>query len=378
MGTKILISPNSFKECINSVKLSSLIQQELADLQHVELIVKPISDGGDGFLEVCKFHFGGEIIDYKISTPYDNSELICPVLYNNNSKTVYIESANVLGLKVVPDEFRKPLKLSSKGLGELLLKIENDVISGRFSIEKVVIGIGGTATMDLGAGACSVLGLTLFNEENIKLLPIPENFSKVKNYNWENESFPFLLDIILDVDNPLLGKDGSVRVFGKQKGVSDKDIVLIEKGFGNIVNILRNSKLIDLPNNYYGAGGGIPTLFHHILNANVIRANEFIMNDLGIINLKKSIDTVITGEGAFDKQSFMGKGAGIILKEFGENSKRIFLICGTVKNDIQKKLPENIFYIELSQFFNHKEESILNIESGIRLACIKIKNNLLL
>jgi len=376
MSITILISPDSFKECISSVKLSSLIAEEFDDLQGVNSILKPISDGGDGFLEVCRIHFGGEILNYKISTPYDNSELVCPVLYNNDSKTIYIESADVLGLKIVPAEFRKPLKLSSKGLGELLLKIENDIAARKIAVKRIIIGIGGTATIDMGIGACSALGLKLYDEDNKEILPLPENFNKVKFIEWKERNFPFQIELILDVDKPLLGKTGATNVFGHQKGASESDIETLENGFNNIVNLLRNNKITDSANKLYGAGGGIPSLLSSLLNATNRSAKNFILNDLGISKLKGKVDFVITGEGAFDNQSLMGKGAGIILEEFENECDKVFLLCGIIRSELKKKLPGNIFPIEISTFFANKDESILNIESGIRLACIKIKNNL--
>ena len=376
MSINILISPDSFKECISSVKLSSLIAEEFADLQRVNLILKPISDGGDGFLEVCRYHFGGEILNYKISTPYNNSELVCPVLYNNDSKTIYIESADVLGLKVVTDQFRNPLKLSSKGLGGLLLKIENDIVVRKIAVKRIIIGIGGTATIDMGIGACSALGLKLFNANHKEILPIPENFNKVKFIEWKERNFPFQIELILDVNNPLLGKTGATNVFGHQKGASESDIKILGNGFSNIINLLQNNKITDSANKLYGAGGGIPSLLSSLLNATNRSAKNFILNDLGICKLKGKVDFVITGEGAFDNQSLMGKGAGIILEEFENECDKVFLLCGIIRSEVKQKMSDNIFPIEISTFCANKDESILNIESGIRLACIKIKNNL--
>ncbi len=376
MSINILISPDSFKECISSVKLSSLLSEEFDDLQGVNSILKPISDGGDGFLEVCKFHFGGRILNYKISTPYNNSELVCPVLYNANSNTIYIESADVLGLKVVPDQFRHPLKLSSKGLGELLFKIESDIVVRKIFVKRIIIGIGGTATIDLGIGACSALGLKLYDVANKEILPIPGKFSKVKSIEWKDRNFPFQIELILDVENPLLGKSGAAEVFGHQKEASESDIKILENGFSIIVNLLQNNDITDSSNPLFGAGGGIPSLSNLLLNAKLKRAKDFILNDIGISKLKRKVDFVITGEGAFDNQSLMGKGAGIILREFENECDKVFLLCGIIRNKLKQKLSDNIIPIEISSFFQNKDESILNIESGIRLACIKIKNNL--
>jgi len=268
------------------------------------------------------------------------------------------------------------VKLSSKGLGELFLKIENDVSSGKINIDKIIVGIGGTATTDIGIGACSALGLKLFDVNNKEILAIPENFNKVEDIEWDNKTFPFRIELMIDVDNPLLGKTGAAKVFGQQKGASERDSEILENGFNNILNLLQNNNIINSFNPLFGAGGGIPSLLYLLLNAKIRRAKDFILNDLGIGRLKGKVDFVITGEGAFDHQSFMGKGAGIILQEFDKRSNKIFLLCGIISNEVNQKLPDNIFAIEISSFFQDKDESILNIESGIQLACVKIKNNL--
>jgi len=191
MRKRILISPNSFKECADSVTIAELINDNLTNLKNAELITKPISDGGDGFLSVCRVYFGGEIRKYLIATAYDNSEFECPVLYCEKRKEIYIESAEVLGVKIVPLFYRNPLKLTSRGLGELLLKIEADLQSRKVKAEKVYIGIGGTATIDLGMGMMSELGLILMDSNGNSLNVLPENFQLAKKIDYKPFKFSF-------------------------------------------------------------------------------------------------------------------------------------------------------------------------------------------
>ena len=105
----ILIAPNSFKECSDSVTISNIIYNNFKNKLAQKLIRKPISDGGDGFTEVCKHNFDGEELIFNVSTPYKDVSLDCKIIYVAETKTVYVESANVLGLKVVPQEIRNPL-----------------------------------------------------------------------------------------------------------------------------------------------------------------------------------------------------------------------------------------------------------------------------
>ena len=249
MKNRILIAQNSFKECADSVTIAELIKKNLSSLMNTELITKPISDGGDGFIQVCKYYFGGKIKTYKISTAYEEAIFDCPVLYIESKKEIYIESAEVLGLKKVPFQFRNPLKLSSKGLGELLLKIEEEIKHRKLNVEKVYLGIGGTATIDLGLGMMSKLGLKLFDTSGKELNVLPENFSIIESIDYNPYKFPFKIIPIIDVTNPLLGNNGGLRTFGKQKGADDKVISYLEKSFNHVINLLVEESR--LPSKYF-------------------------------------------------------------------------------------------------------------------------------
>lgn len=363
-----LIAPNSFKECSDSIIISKIIYRILHSKLNFNFIQKPISDGGDGFIDVCKQYFNGKKTIYTIPNSYNSSNLQCKVLYSRHRKTVYIESANSLGLKLVPNEMRNPLYLSSKGLGELLLQLANEKIN----IENVIIGIGGTATIDMGLGACSVFGLKMFDENSKELENIPANFFRIKNLKWQKQTLPFDITTILDVENPLTGINGAAKVFGRQKGADDSSIEIIEKGFNNIVNILYSKRLIDSNDVLPGAGGGIPAGLRIFLQAKQSSAAEFILQELEIEDAIKKSDIVITGEGAFDEQSLMGKGAGIIVNTAKKFQKEIILICGKIDENIKSKFGDNTTIIELISFFRDETESIENIEFGLFKACDSI------
>jgi glycerate kinase len=374
----ILIAPNSFKECADSITIAELIRDNLVSLTKDELIIKPISDGGDGFLNVCKFYFGGETINYKVSSSYDDSKIVCPVLYCEKRKEIYIESADVLGLKVVPLYNRKPLRLTSKGLGELLKQIQSDIQHTRFDPSKVFLGVGGTATIDMGIGMMGELGLRLLNESGNDINVLPENFSLVKSISYNPVKFSFELIPVIDVSNPLLGLNGGVRVFGPQKNADEETIQIIEENFNHLINILKNNGLVILNNSLSGAGGGIPAAFQIFYNSNLILSSDFIEFHLGLHEYSASNETeyVVTGEGAYDYQSGFGKGVGVLLQLFGSSSKKIFLVCGKIGSESVQNLPKNILPIELRKYFSSDYESVVNYEEGIKRACCEIVKHL--
>lgn len=372
---KILLAPNSFKECASSNRIIEILQNNLTD-EKFDLISFPISDGGDGFLEVCKHHFDLEILNFKVSTPYDETLIDVPVGYKEDTQTIYIESAKVLGLHLIPNELRRPIKLSSKGMGDLLNLIQHKSEASNFKVTKAIIGVGGSGTNDLGIGMCSQLGLKLYDEYERELKPNPINFNKVKRILWEQKKFDFDIEVVIDVNNPLLGENGATNVFGAQKGSTEMEISEIESGFENLINLLKNNNILDSSKQLSGAAGGLAAGFQIFFNSKIKSSKDFILDELRL-NCFHDIDIIITGEGAFDSQSFMSKAPGVIIDYFKDKSTKIVILTGYYAPEIKNKIPKNSEIIELSSFFNSKEESIEHFEKGLVLASDKIKKLLL-
>jgi glycerate 2-kinase len=376
MEKRILISPNSFKECADSVTIAELIKDNLSGLKNTELITKPISDGGDGFLNVCKFYFGGEIRNYSISSSYSDSKFECPVLYCEKKRELYIESAEVLGLKVVPQDFRNPLKLTSKGLGQLLIQIEQDIHSTKIKVEKVYLGIGGTATIDMGIGMMSILGLRLMDLSGREISVLPENYKTVIDMDYEQIKFSFELIPVIDVANPLFGGEGGIRVFGNQKNADNKMISILENNFNHLLKLFENNGLIVSSTSLSGAGGGIPAALQIFYRTNLLQSSEFIKDNLGLNKYLNNVEYLITGEGAYDHQSDFGKGVKVLMHLFNSNVEQVFLVCGRINSGSIPKFPKNVFPIEISKYFSSEFESITNYTEGIKKACQDIVKQL--
>ena len=371
---KLLIAPNTFKEVADSVKAAHLFSKYFSGYSGLNLIEKPISDGGDAFLNICKNDFNLKSIIYEISRSYSDNLMPIEIAYDESNSSIYIESAEILGLKVIPQIERNPLVINSRGLGDLLKILEREAEIKKLDINKVYIGIGGTGTNDLALGACSRFGLKIYDDYNeLEIKPI--NYHKVKRIEWVEQSFPFKIITIIDVNNKLLGETGATLTFGKQKGADNKELQLIENGFENICGILVNMGFIDSADNLSGAGGGLAAGLSIFFNAETKKAKDFILEDLKINKFKNEVDYVVTGEGSFDSQSLMEKGCGIIINEFQDSVNKIFLVCGKIDAGVKEKLNEKIYCIELSKYFSSIGESIKNFEKGIEYACSEIIKN---
>ena len=376
MQKRILLAPNSFKECADSVTVASYFTEELDNINFCKNILLPLSDGGDGFLEVCNKYYNLEVLQYEISTPYDMSTFQCKVGYNKLKEIMYVESADVLGLKIIPPDKRHPLLLSSKGLGDLFKYILQDVEDGKLKVRKIIIGIGGTGTNDLGLGVLEPFGLKLMDKSGNILNLIPTEFQFACALAWSKLDLPFEIEMICDVNNPLLGFNGATYEFGMQKGLTADELEIAENGFANIVKILEKNNMAELSKDLPGAGGGLAAGLKMFVNAKIKSAKEFISEIINLNNME-SVDLIITGEGAFDNQSLNQKAVGYLINKFSKFDKPIIVCCGKFDSKISTQLPEKVFVIELRKFFRNEKESIKYFRKGIHLAVKEIAERFL-
>ncbi len=366
-----LLSPNSFKDCINSVDLTNLLYNNLIFynknlLKWITFYKKPISDGGDGFLDVCKFYFNLSIKKIKLIS-LDNVLKTIEIGYDKVNRIVFVESANIIGKKSLVNSTKlNPYVFTSLPLGILLNKLDR-INRKEKIIDKCIIGIGGTITSDMGLGMLIPFNLKLKrNKRDIKI--IPAKYILADTINYEKPELSFDIEIITDVQNPLLGNEGAVYAFGPQKGISNKHLSLFEIGFKNICKILNINKI----NNFSGAGGGIAFGLQYFFNAKTISSKEFILNKLKIAEIKA--DMVLTGEGSFDNTSLLNKGTAIIINYANEiKAKKIFVITGKSSKIKDDKL--NILSIE--DYFKSEEESKKYIKFGIKKISKQIINEIL-
>jgi len=276
----------------------------------------------------------------------------------------------VLGLQIIPTDKRHPLKLSSKGMGELLVQINQSVSNEEIYVNKVTVGIGGTGTNDLGLGLSSIFGLQLIDINERKLEVIPENYFKTNKILWSKPNIQFKIESIVDVNNPLLGKLGATQQFAKQKGATKAEIRLLEMGFNKIINILNNKELEVFIKSLSGAGGGLAAGLSLFFEADCISSFENIRTNKRLSKMMEQVDLVITGEGVFDKTSLLGKGASAIIKLSEELNKKVFLCCGKIDKNLIKNF-DSVVPIEMNKLTKGNEYKKY-FEKEVKAACNKI------
>ncbi|BDQ01582.1 glycerate kinase [Ignavibacterium sp.] len=399
---KILIAPNSFKESISSVKIAEIISKELSNEKNFQLTTLPLSDGGDGFLEVVKFIYKNEIIEHNFPIEFAGEKFNAPVLVNKSGKEIFIESAEVIGLKKLPQRKRNPLALNTFPLGKLINDLTNNKYSDSIQeFEKIKIGVGGTSTIDFGLGAVNALGIKFLDNNGNEVEPIPANFSLISEIIFPSSfSHPTIqssnhsiippiihsniqpsiyssLLCVVDVQTPLLGDNSAVDLYGLQKGASKNELALIKKGIEHIVELIIKKNLISESEYINGAGGGLASGLKIFFDAEIISANDFIFSNLFRDTSFDEFDFLITGEGKFDIQSFEGKATGEIIRKFSDKVKRIFLVCGRIEQDVKKLIPGNVDCFELLDLYQDEEESKQKVAIGLKIISEKIRDRIL-
>lgn len=362
-----LIAINSFKGTISSLDVGKIVYKELKKkFKKANFILSPVSDGGDGFID-CFKNKKAKIIKKKVTGPIYKKVLARYVLEGKNA---YIEIAQACGIRYLKKEELSPLKATSYGVGELIL----DAI--KKGATHLYLGLGGTASSDGGYGMAKALGFVFLDENDREIKDSVSEFSKIKKIIPPKKNLTKNVKIfaVTDVKNPLLGKNGSAYVFGPQKGASQKEVEIIEKNLKSLALKIKELNGKDITKiEGGGAAGGLGAGLYGFLNAKILQGAFFISEKLNLLDKIKKSDIIITGEGKFDKTSFMGKITGLIYDLARQYKKKIILI--SAKNQLEID-DENVLNITLEKHFPEKyckEKVAYAISKAIEINEKKIK-----
>ena len=339
--TKVLIIVDKFKGSLTAREAASIIasqfQKEIPGIITCEL---PLADGGDGTLDAVS-HFGHEIL--KISTVDALGRKIeVPVLRIGNR--VLCEMAQSTGLWNLSQNDRNPLLTSSYGFGIVI----NEVAKRGF--RNILLGIGGSATNDVGTGMLSALGYRFLDSAG-HLIDVHNNHlgfvsesrlspsfmtgaSLDKIASIDSSQVPSYLkginiEVACDVNNPLIGIYGASRVYGPQKGASPQDVEFLERGvihFAQVCNEFLGYDYSELPG--AGAAGGVGFALASFLDARLLSGWRVLFDFLDVDKQIEDANLVITGEGRVDGQSLSGKLLDGVIEVTMKHKKRLWVLCG--------------------------------------------------
>jgi len=244
--------------------------------------------------------------------------------------------ADVSGLKLLKREELDPIHTTSFGTGEL---IKNALDK---QVQKIILGIGGSATVDGGTGALRALGIRFLDRGNNVLSNLPEELGDLAAIDMSALDKRILnreIVVLCDVENTLLGEHGAAKIFGPQKGATDADVDKLESAlvkFRDIVLQLTGKNMASI--RHGGAAGGIASSFAALLNAELVTGIDYFLDMTGFDQALNEADLVITGEGSIDEQTLQGKGPYGVAKRAKQKAVPVFALAGRIPSQENAEL----------------------------------------
>lgn len=304
---KILLAPDSFKGSLSSFNFCEIAQQSITTVDPtIDVIKLPLADGGEGTIQAILNKKQGQIVKTEVIGPLGD-KVIGEIGVIDNGKVIVLEMASASGLSLIKKEERDPLKATTYGTGQLILKALD------YAPQKIIVGIGGSATNDGGAGMLQALGFKLLdhNGEPIDygaegLLNLDAIDISTRDKRLDQTEFV----VACDVDNPLYGEFGAANIYGYQKGATDESIEALDQALFNFSEKIKTYLDKDVSNlNGAGAAGGLGAGLNAFLNAELVSGFDILKELLAIEKIfqDQTIDYLITGEGEINYQTLNGK-----------------------------------------------------------------------
>ena len=323
---KVIIAMDSFKGTLASYEACEIIAAAISECTpDARLVIKPMADGGEGTARAMIKAANGQWIRQTVMGPLPDMEVEAGFAWFGDSKTALVEMASASGLELLSKEQMMPLKTTTYGTGQLIKA------ALEYGACKIMLAVGGSATVDGGVGAATALGWKFLDDEGNAVAPGGAGLEQiVKIVKPGNFSIP-PVEVLCDVDNPLCGEHGAARVYAGQKGADPRMVEQLEKGLMHLAFLVLKHLQRDI-NDIPGAGaaGGLAAGALAFMNAALVSGIETVMTVSNLQAELESADWIITGEGSFDQQSLRGKVVSGIARMALESHTRLAVLAGQV------------------------------------------------
>ncbi|MBI5616176.1 MAG: glycerate kinase [Gammaproteobacteria bacterium] len=339
---KILIAPDSFKESLSSLAVAAALERGLRRaLPAVDVVKVPMADGGEGTVDALVAATGGRVIRRRVTGPLGKSVQAAFGLLGDG-RTAIVEMAAASGLPLVPPRLRNPLRTTSYGTGELMRH------ALALGARRLVIGIGGSATNDGGAGMAQALGAVLRDARG-RVISTPASGGMLDRV--AGIELPALagidIEVACDVRNPLVGPRGASAIFGPQKGATSAMVARLDRNlahFGAVLEGVAGRKLLKMPGG--GAAGGMGAGLVGVAGARLRPGVELVMDTVGLRGRMAGVDLVITGEGRIDYQTVFGKTPAGVAALAGELGIPVVAVGGGLADDAARLFAHGVGALE--------------------------------
>jgi glycerate kinase len=324
---KVVIAPNTFKGSLSAPEAAAAIARGVREaFPDAEVVEVPVADGGDGTVEALVSAHRGEYRTVEVEGPLGNPVQATYGLVEAG-RTGVVELASASGLTLIPAERRDPRKTSTYGFGQLLEAVR------AAGVERIIAGIGGSATNDGGAGMAQALGYRLLDSAGADLPrggAALARLARIDSSGFDPAWRSVKVMVACDVTNPLTGPLGASAVYGPQKGADEAAIRELDAALANFAAVIERElgkKVADVPG--AGAAGGAGAGLIAVLDATLVPGAALVVGASGFDAKLKDADLVITGEGQADAQTGYGKAPGEVAKRAKAARIPVLLIAGS-------------------------------------------------
>jgi glycerate kinase len=361
MPKKIVIAPDSFKGSLTAHEAASAIEQGVLQMFPDATIIKhPVSDGGEGLVSVVTAALGGCIVTTNVSGPLPGQRVDARWGLSSDGSLAVIEMAEAAGLTLVPADRRDPRITTTYGVGELVRAALDTGVSS------ILIGIGGSATNDGGAGMAEALGIRFMDKDGKPLGRGGAALLDIASIDVQGKD-PRIgkVEVLTacDVQNTLCGVQGASAVYGPQKGARLSDVSLLDKAllrYGNIIYSTLGIAVLDVPGG--GAAGGLGAGLVAFCGARLRRGIDLVLQVTGFDDHLQGADLVMTGEGRIDRQVRFGKALSGVVGQSRRHHVPVLAVVGSIEGSRELFLNDG-FLDDLEPLVNPQtssEEAIRN------------------
>ncbi len=304
---KVLIAPDKFKGSLSAPAAARAIARGIRSVSPgIEIDEAPMADGGEGTVEALVVATGGSFRTVEVTGPLGERRQAQFGLLGDG-RTAVIEMASASGLVLVPEDRRDPRVTTTRGTGELLLAA---VDAGA---QRVILGIGGSATNDGGAGLGQALGFRLLDAQGADIGPgggALDRLRRIDEQERDKRLNGIEIAVACDVDNPLCGPEGASAIYGPQKGATPSMVAELDRNLAHFAQVVEHDlgrSIRDLPG--AGAAGGLGGGLAAFAGGRLEPGITLVIRAVGLVDRLQGADLCITGEGAIDASSAFGKTA---------------------------------------------------------------------
>ncbi len=359
---KIIIIPDSFKGTLSSVEVCNIMADSVKKcLSEAVVCLVPVADGGEGTVEAFLRPTGGKRIETRVQGP--KGEEIASFYGMLPDGTAVIEMAAAAGLPLMGEQLNV-MGATTYGVGQLISQALDQ------EPRRIILGLGGSATNDGGCGAAAALGVSFFDNDGKKFVPVGENLCRITKIDISGldkrlRKIPIVT--MCDIVNPLCGPSGAACIFGPQKGASKEQVTLLDDGLKNLASVIKHDlqlDVADIPG--AGAAGGMGAGMTAFFGSTLQRGIEVVLETVKFQEMLHDASLIFTGEGKFDDQSLMGK----VVSGVANRAKKagVPVICVAGAADAEVADSESITAVfSINRKPLPYEEAILSSKDNLRI-----------